>query len=792
MGAALQNNRMLNQQIAGQGDEPELDMEALNEDEQREQDEERLQALGNTIASKRSEAVRARLASGIERRWSEDMDHYNGVDPLLKSSANLTDVALNNTQGSRQRKQTMAQRSKVFVNLTRPRTNVAEARLSDMLLPSDDRNWGMKPPSVPELAQHVDNQAPLTQDGQPVGITDPTTQQTRQATVADAVHAEMEKSKKSCSAMQDVIDAQLSECAYNGEVRKVIHDAAVLGVGILKGPIVVNKVKRSWTPIDDGNGNQVQVIEIKSDLNPASVRVDPWNFFPDPSCSDNIHHGGFTLEREYMTKRQLRDLAKNPEYMRSQIRKVLEEGPQSNHVYDQHESTKRDSSGVSVLTDNRYEVWTYYGDVDREDLEAAGVEVSDEEVDALNTVAGCVIVVNSSVIKAHLNPLETGDFPYDAFIWEKNDAHWAGFGIPYLLRTAQRVLNAGWRQIMDNAGLSVGPQIVCKRQSVEPADGSWEITGRKVWWATEEVEDVRDAFMLFEVSSHLGELEKIIELSLKFIDEESMIPKLAQGEKDGTPDTLGGMTILMNSANVVLRRLVKQFDDMITRPHIRRYYDYNMMYNPKPEIKGDFDVDARGSSALVVKDQQNEALVKMLSLGGNPVYGHMLKTADLLRKALSGQSIDPDDVVKDQAEIDKIEAQMQQAAQQSGAAKASPDAQARVQAQLQVAQLQNQTDLQTAQLKKQSLDDELQARKEQHQADRDYKIQELLIQRDIEAMKLSAAQNISLDTIKAKLADTAIKERTKKEIFAAGKAHDRITHNEEISGSKSIQSNLGN
>jgi hypothetical protein len=34
-------------------------------------------------------------------------------------------------------------------------------------------------------------------------------------------------------------------------------------------------------------------------------------------------------------------------------------------------------------------------------------------------------------------------------------------------------------------------------------------------------------------------------------------------------------------------------------------------------------------------------------------------------------------------------------------------------------------------------------------------------------MKLSNAQNISLETIKAKLADTAMRERGRKELFAA-------------------------
>jgi hypothetical protein len=110
-------------------------------------------------------------------------------------------------------------------------------------------------------------------------------------------------------------------------------------------------------------------------------------------------------------------------------------------------------------------------------------------------------------------------------------------------------------------------------------------------------EDVQKAFWVFEVQSHQAEIAAIIDLAQKFADEETSLPQIAQGEQGTAPDTVGGMSILMNSANTVLRRIVKQYDDEVTRPHIRRYYDWNMQYNEDEEIKGDFEIDARGSSA---------------------------------------------------------------------------------------------------------------------------------------------------------------------------------------------------
>ena len=50
--------------------------------------------------------------------------------------------------------------------------------------------------------------------------------------------------------------------------------------------------------------------------------------WPDPACGENIHDGKGIFERRVMTQKQVRELAKQPKYMKEQLRKVLEEGPQ--------------------------------------------------------------------------------------------------------------------------------------------------------------------------------------------------------------------------------------------------------------------------------------------------------------------------------------------------------------------------------------------------------------------------------------------------------------------------------
>ena len=786
----------------------DVEIEEIDPEVEREKKEERLQAFGRTLSKQRDEWVRDRYSYGVDKRWLEDEDQYNNKDNIAKAASQMmTSVEQGYPVTTQMAK---PHRSTVFIGMTRQKTNAAEARVADILLPTDDRNWGITPTPNPYLMNMLKDERPATDAG-PVGqqmgqqqglpapqggmapppqggmappqptmappgipappqpgmapeaptglaamamgpqgpqqVTDQAGQPMRMKDIAREV---MNLANKKAEAMQREIEDQLIECDYNGELRKMLHDAAVFGTGVIRGPIVTNRTRKAWQPYTDAQGQQVHQIEIVEELAPASFRVDPHNVWPDPACGENIHHGKGVYEREQITAKQIRELAKQPGFMKSQLRKVLEEGPKRSHTMEE----LRDDDQRDVARD-LYEMWTYWGEVEHDDLDAAGVDAGDK--DELKSVSACVIIINSTVVKAFLNPLEGGDLPYDFYVWEKVANSVWGYGIPYLMRSQQKVLNAAWRQMMDNAGVSSGPQIVMKPNVIQPADKQWQLSSRKIWYATDDVDDVSKAFATFEFNSHQAELSGIIKMATELVDQETGVPTILQGEKGAAPDTVGGMQMLMNSANVVLRRLVKQFDDMVTRPHIRRYYDYNMLYNEDEEVKGDFSINARGSSALLIRDIQNQAFLNLLAAGANPIYGMYLDTEKLFRKALQAQHIDPTDVFKSEEEIEQIKEQQKAMANQP------PPPDPRIEA----ANLRAQTDLQRAQMQNEGDMAEIQARQVKMQQEAEIKMAELELTREIEMLKMSNAQNLSLEKIKAQLADTAIKERGRKELFAA-------------------------
>ena len=454
-----------------------MDMDVLSAEEQQARIDEQLQSLGGRLKALAEEQVKNK--GKLEQRWLEDLRQVHGKVSAAESKA-LSD----------------AKKSSIVVNITRNKSNAGEARLVDLAAPTDTRHWGVKPTPVPEL-QELAQEARPTQlpNGQPVPAQELAKQKIKQA-------------KERAEKMEQEIDDQLTEAKFNPKMRQMIHDCVRLGTGIIKGPVVVGRSRRAWSEVEKGSG--VFSLDFCEDLRPGVEVVSPWNFFPDMRAC-RIEEAEFVFERKFLTKKMLRNLAERPGYLVDQIKELLRDSPSELSISDTHTDEMREISGVdTVPDDNRYELWEYHGEISPEDLIAAGCEV--DEDNPLEVYSGIVEFCGSRVIRVLISPMDTGDCIYSVANWERDNSSIFGYGIPYLMRGPQKVINASFRMMMDNAGLCVGGQIVIDKDKVTPADGKWELAPRKVWWYSNNKTPgrVSDAFALHEIASHQAELTAIL------------------------------------------------------------------------------------------------------------------------------------------------------------------------------------------------------------------------------------------------------------------------------------------
>jgi hypothetical protein len=757
-----------------------------------------LAAIGVTIGALRDEAKQARVSSGIEERWRDAEEAYAGIDDANRHEVN----------GGHQWTKSMStdgpitsddvpdtnNRSTLYVRLTQRYVDAGTAKLGEIILAPGAKSFSFSPTPVPDLINAKEDKRPILLDhlpGSPPAMIQakpgeigapsvsgaapvpapaggavppagaagpfPPGQQLRPLTPSDLAKERLEIAEKAAKKAEQRIHDWHVECRRTSQVRKVIFDSGRLGVGILKGP-----VPKASRQIATRKGEGGIELGIRNVVLPASKWVNVWNFFPDPSCGEDIHDGDHCFEREWMGARAVRKLKGLPGYIPSQIDKVLLEGPNKINLTDVASAGPQAEDAVQ-LKKGKFETWYFHGTLTRAEMgcicEAAGPEAFQKFNAAIKEdqeqVYAIVTLINDSVVKATVNPLDSGEFPYHAMPWQRRTGSWAGVGIAEQIATPQKMLTAAVRAMLDNAGISAGGQIVIDTSKVSPADGDMGMSPHKIWYANGDGEtvDVHEAFGLFKIDNVTAELMQIVELAMRLGEESTSIPLITQGQSGPTtPDTFGAAQLQNNNANQLLRSIAYTFDDCITEPETRQYYEWLLLDPDVPDDeKGDWTIDAHGSNALVEQAIQDQFLAQIGPMVLNPAYGaNPKKWFEMMVRSKKMQPKDLQYTDEELASLPKVSApqvevaQIRAATEDKKIAAIAADTKADNEREDKRLATESTVELHTLQLK-----------------------------RELAMLEYANREKTTLDTVKAKLAETVMKLQAQERLAARGNGGER-------------------
>lgn len=770
---------------------------------------EMLDKISQALARKRDEAKTARTSSGIEHVWKACEEAYVGIDDAnrgeFQSAKWSKPVSMSGPveTGRRTEAQNENMKSTAFVRLTARYVDAGASKLSEILLPIDDKSFSFSETPVPELIKALENKSPILHDGlgmaplmrpatpddlagaaQPTPPTPaapvspvapagpgavlppagaaatPAPPPQVPLTVADIAKEQIDLAKKKAKAAEQRIYDWMVECQFQAEMRKMIFDSARIGVGIHKGP--VPKAFRNVAVLKGPDGPEVRVSQ---NIRPASTWVDPWNIFPDPACGENIHSGDYIFERDYLSEFQVRELKKLPGYIGTQIDKILAEGPQK---------AETDAPHREGQSKGRFEIWYFYGTLKAEEYDCvcAAAGMSDRSPPEKRLYHVIASMINATMIRAAINPLDSGSFPYDSHPWQRRSGHWAGIGVGEQVHMPQVMINAATRAMLDNAGISAGGQIVLDRSAIIPADGNWVITPNKIWYKNQDTpgQDVRQNFMIVEIPNQTDHMRKIIDYALQLAEESTSIPLISQGQSGATtPDTFGAAQLQNNNANQLLRSVGYSYDDHITEPAVRRYYEWLLLDPDVPDDeKGDFTIHAHGSVALVERAIQDQTIAQMAPVVANPIYGGDPKK--WFKMYLKSKRIDPEDVQYTAEEQKRIDAQPPPKAPAIAAAEIRAQVAREglvVEQQVHGLSLKNEKEIAAAAAELDS---------DTVKTDATVRLHELQLKREMAMLEYANQHRMTIENVRGELAKSAMQLSAQQEMHAADIAVDMHKH----------------
>lgn len=596
-----------------------------------------VESLGTSLRTEFDDNAKLRVV--YEERWARDLRQYLGeYDPEIAEM-----LARDN-------------RSKTYLRKTKTKVDSIKARLIDLLFPAKgERNWDIGPSTTPEVHPEVLRVALLMEQYRQ-GLNSLYPDQVRQLT--------LELASDAANQMGEEMEGQLGEGpgrdSYRSICERVVFQGVLYGAGVLKGPLVERRKREKFRYSSEAGW---ALGSDEGDYWPFREFVSIWDIYPDLTATDPSGLR-FVWQTHLKSRKDLLELADWPNFRADVIRKYIDDNPDGDAELLRHETEVRNTgenraAGTAPKLTGRYRLRERWGFLSGDQLAEAGIEVEDKS----GAYPACVWLLGDRVVKAVLAPIEGVDIPYHFFFYSEDETGFFPEGVASIMRHPQAAFNAAVRMALDNAAICSGPQIAINMSALHESEDPDDIYPFKSW-KFKGVEDLRTAFMAFNIDSNINDLITVAKLMADWSDEQTT-PRFMSGEgaTRGAAETASGLSMLMSAANIVLKGLVAQFDNNITRPFITNLYYWNMRFNPRDEIKGDFVIKAIGSSALIARELQAERVQRVIAITSEPRFSYRVKDEELLEEAFKLMDMNPS-VLRSEEEAEQFRKnQMVEAAQ---------------------------------------------------------------------------------------------------------------------------------
>jgi hypothetical protein len=555
--------------------------------------------------------------------------------------------------------------SLIYMMLTSNKCRAASSWLRDVLLTdSNDKPWSLKPNPMPEMPPPVMQDLLRRATEKLTQIlamgTNPSDQEVREMLLDfkdQAMHELSELAKEDASRMENKMHSQLLQGNWTTAFAQFLDDLVTFPAAILKGPVVRNKPKMNWVQGQDGNYD----LQVDNQLVLEWERIDPFNVYPAPDATGI--NDGYLIERHKMSRGELNELIGVEGYSDAAIRQVLDQygkGGLRDWLFIDTSQATAEGKATTAVGQNPSELidaLQFWGSVQGKLLREWGLQ--EEEVpDELAEYSIEAWVIGGWVIKAVLNSDPLGRRPYYKASYEEIPGAFWGNSVADLCRDSQSMCNAAARALVNNMGLSSGPQVVYNIDRLPQGENLTQLFPWKIWQTTSDpMGGASPPVQFFQPSSQAQELMMVYEKFAVLADEYTGIPRYMTGgaPSAGAGRTATGMSMLMTNAGKSIKQVIANVDEYVIKPLVERLYFYNMKYANDPDLKGDVNIQPLGAASLVEKEaiamRQNEFLAVALN---SPIAQEVIGlegVANLLRQAAKRLDMNPDKIVPPEAVI---------------------------------------------------------------------------------------------------------------------------------------------
>jgi hypothetical protein len=570
----------------------------------------------------------------IELKWMKNIRQFRGVyDPEI---AELIP----------------AERSHVYPRDSRVKLTGFVAKMMEMMFPVSETNFEVIPTTIPSISKLeldklvLEIEASHVMEAQQTGQLKPVTSEEIEVKVQDFA-------RKRASAMEAQCKDQLDEIDYPELCKRALRSGGIFSYGIVKGPMVRFQQERYWEP----NG-MTYVPVVKMAPRPVYDNRKVWDIYPDMGAKSWDKQDGL-FERVILTRPELYKMKEREEFYGDVIGEYLRDHQTGNYKVLDFETDLRvmnNTAQTSALDQSKYEVIVYYGFVSAHELSLLGKEFSKDEI--CNSYLVEVWMLDGEVIKFDGMPFGVAPHSkYHIFIYgEDEDSGVTGVSLMDDIRDSQLSICASTRMLMDNSASTAGPVFEVNRDLLARGEDVGPIHAFKTIYREGTGPDAQaPAVRDIQIQSHIAELTSVVSMFRQNLDTESTLPSWTMGQPEKLGEafrTSNNMSMMTGGATTITKDIVRSFDKFVSSI-IQSLVEWNMEFNEREDIKGDFQVRAKGSRSLVAKEVRGQAIEQFMQTL-QPDERALLRKLPTLRERMKARDLPHEQLLVTDSEADEI------------------------------------------------------------------------------------------------------------------------------------------
>ena len=645
---------------------PELSSETAALEDVSEASEEKLYVsrLVDIVTTRFSSAETSRRQ--YEEQWLRNYRNYRGV---YSEAVKFTE----------------AEKSRVFIKVTKTKVLAAYGQITDVLFSAGRFPLSVDPTVLPEgiagdvhydpmdkeIAGEEGEESPygFAGDGKelPAGATETSLQlgplenklkgkDVKEGMGSSPTSVNYNPAMLAAKRMEKKIHDQLDESEATKQLRSAAFEMPLFGTGIMKGPMAVDKEYPNW----DAEGNYIPITKTVPKVSYVSV----WDWYPDPDAA-TVSDCQYSIQRHKLNRSQLRDLKRRPFFRNDVIEDVINQG--ESYVKKYWEDDLKDYQTDTGV--DRFEVLEYWGVMDMKTIEEHEIEIP-EELESADELQVNIWLCNDRVIRSVLNPFKPVRLPYYAVPYEHNPYSIFGIALAENMDDTQTLMNGFMRMAVDNAVLSGNLIFEVDETNLVPGQDMQLYPGKvfrrqggapgQALFGTKYPNVSQENLQLFDKARQLA-------------DESTGLPSFSHGQTGvtGVGRTSSGISMLMNAAAGGIKTVIKNIDDYLLGPMGKSFFHFNMQFDFDESIRGDLEVKARGTESLMANEIRSQRLIQFLQVGANPNLAPWMKSQYIIREIAKSMELDPDKVTNNIEEAQE-QAMIMQKQQAEAQAQAGP------------------------------------------------------------------------------------------------------------------------